>query len=88
MMGGVICGGLTARGRGGHALRQEASMDRAALERLARERLADIPLPAEDWPALVPLIEQFLAVVAELGQLALEGAEPGPTYRVTSGAPR
>ena len=88
MMGGVMAARVTARARGGRPHGQphgqEDSMDRPALERLARERLADIPLPAEDWPALVPLIERVLAVVAELGQLTLERAEPGPTYSLTS----
>ncbi len=57
-------------------------LNRELLEKLARERLAGIPLPAEDWAALVPQIERVLAIVSELDGLQLGDAEPAPVYSV------
>jgi hypothetical protein len=62
-------------------------MDREKLERLARERLVDIPLPASDWPILVPQIERVLAIVAELGRFPFEETEPAPIYSASGPGP-
>lgn len=53
-----------------------------AFARMVRERLADVPLPAEDWEALVPQIERLWAVVASLDDLPLDAVEPAAIYKI------
>jgi hypothetical protein len=48
------------------------------VERLARDLAARIPLPQEDWDAIVAEARQTLAVIAALDELPLDGVVPDP----------
>jgi hypothetical protein len=53
-------------------------MSPATIESLARDLAARIPLPQEDWDAIVAEVRQTLAALAALDQLPLEGVAPDP----------
>jgi len=52
------------------------------LERMAREIGADLPLPAEDWAAVVGQVQRILEAVRSLDELPLDAVEPAPIYRI------
>lgn len=56
---------------------------RETLESMARQLGADVPIPPEDWEAVVPQVRRMLETVRTLDELPLGEAEPASIYRVT-----
>ncbi|MGH7266845.1 MAG: hypothetical protein ACREMB_18645 [Candidatus Rokuibacteriota bacterium] len=56
-------------------------MERESFERIARELAAELPLPPEDWDAVLAQARPFLETVAMLDELPLAPVEPAPIFR-------
>jgi hypothetical protein len=58
-------------------------MSPETIEHLARDLAARIPLPADDWQAIIAEARLTLAVIAALDELPLEGVDPDPVSDVS-----
>jgi hypothetical protein len=58
-------------------------MSPETIEHLARDLAASIPLPQEDWQAVIAEAQQTLAVIAALDELPLETVDPDPVSDVS-----
>jgi Protein of unknown function (DUF4089) len=55
-------------------------MTRESVAQRACELAADLPLPAEDWPAVIDQASRILDTVATLDELPLDRVEPASVY--------
>jgi hypothetical protein len=55
-------------------------MTRESVAQRACELSADLPLPAEDWPAIIDQATRVLDTVAALDELPLDTVEPAAVF--------
>jgi hypothetical protein len=63
-------------------LREAGMLSQETLERMAREVGADLPLPREDWEAVLVQVPRVREALAALEELPLETVEPVSIYKV------
>jgi hypothetical protein len=59
-------------------------MTRETLDRLARELAVEVPLPVEDWDAIVSQADRMLTLIRSLDELPLQDVEPASCFRIPS----
>ncbi len=55
---------------------------RETLERVVQALSPDIPVPPEDWEAIVPQVRRMLEAVRTLDELPLDEVEPASLYEL------
>ncbi len=55
---------------------------RETLERVRQELSTDVPIPPEDWEAVVAQVRRMVETVRTLDEMPLGEVEPAPLYEI------